>query len=220
MELILILIGLAAVVGFVPALRERIGEYVATHWFIPLYRRYALDGGVLTGSGEIIRKDGTRLPFSFRNPVTLAGAAIDLAMRRVTPSKSVWGRMRGAVTHPTSVRNTLADTVVDLVDAGVGSNGTIQFQTAGDVEVATLSYQNPAYANASVGQASANAITSDTNATGNASPVAKSRHYDTDNNEVFQTNVQTTGGDINLSSLIIGSGDTVSMNSMSYAAPL
>ena len=148
--------------------------------------------------------------------MTLTGEAVADAMRKAMPSRSAWGRMRGAVTHPTSVRNTVADAVVDLIDAGAGA-GTIQFQTSGDVEVATLTYSDPAYGAAAAGTATANSITSDTNATGGT--VAKSRHYDSNTTEVFATAVGTSGSDINLSSLAVGSGDTVSMSSLTYSAP-
>jgi len=192
-------------------------EWLYKNVFIPLFRRYELDGGTIECQGEIIRKDGTRDPFKFQSRVKLAGAAVERAIRTANPSRSgPWGRMIGAVTHPTSVRNTVADAVVDLVDAGAGA-GTIQFQTSGQVEVATLTYSDPAYGSAAAGTATANSITSDTNATGGT--VAESHHYDSDSTEVFATAVGTSGSDINLSSLSVGSGDTVSMSSLTYSAP-
>lgn len=195
---------------------SQIGEFVERHVFVPLFRRYALDGGSIACEGEIIRKSGERVPFSIRSGVELASEALEKALRTAMPSRTPWGRMLGAVTHPTSVRNTVADAVVDLIDAGAGA-GTIQFQTSGDVEVATLTYSDPAYGSAAAGTATANSITSDTNATGGT--VAKSAHYDSDSTLVFSTAVGTSGSDINLSSLSVGSGDTVSMSSLTYSAP-
>lgn len=195
---------------------EAVASWFERRLFIPLFRRYQVDGGFIQGELEIVRKNGERESFQFREAVTLANEAIEKAMRKTNPSKSAWGRMRGAVTHPTSVRNTLADAVVDLIDAGAGA-GTIEFQTSGDVEVATLTYSDPAYGNAAAGTATANSITSDTNATGGT--VAKSIHQDSDSNLVFSTAVGTSGSDINLSSLAVGSGDTVSMSSLTYSAP-
>lgn len=184
--------------------------------FVPLFRRYELNGGSVRMQGEVIRKDGVRVPFDIESAVTLANDAISSAMRKAMPSSSAWGRMRGAVTHPTSVRNTIADAVVDLVDAGAGA-GTIVFQTSGDVEVATLTYSDPAYGNAAAGTATAASITSDTSSTGGT--VAKSIHQDSNSTLVFSTAVGTSGSDINLSSLAVGSGDTVSMSSLTYSAP-
>jgi len=121
-----------------------------------------------------------------------------------------------AVTHSTTIRNSLADLVVDAIDAGAGA-GTLQFQTSGDVEVATLTFSDPAFGGASSGTATASAITSDTNATGGT--VAKFKVFDSDTNEIFAGAVSTSGSDINLSSLSVGAGDTVSLSSLTYSAP-
>lgn len=212
MEILIILAVCAALTLAIVLL----GGVIERRLFVPLFRRYALDGGRIDCAGEIIRKSGERVPFAFSSGVTLAGAAIEQAMQKAMPSRTPWGRMRGAVTHPSSVRNTVADAVVDLIDAGAGA-GTIEFQTSGDVEVATLTYSDPAYGNAAAGTATANSITSDTNATGGT--VAKSQHLDSNDTEVFSTAVGTSGSDINLSSLAVGSGDTVSMSSLTYSAP-
>lgn len=74
-----------------------------------------------------------------------------------------------AVTHPTAVRNAIADLVVDGIDAGAAA-GTLEFQTAGSVEVATLTFSDPAFGAAAAGVATASAITSDSSATGAPSP--------------------------------------------------
>lgn len=121
-----------------------------------------------------------------------------------------------AVTHPTTVRNGLADYVVDLIDAGAGA-GTLEFQTSGNVEVATLTFSDPAFGAATGGTATASAITSDTSATGGT--VAKFAVKDSNGNPVFYGAVGTSGSDINLSSLAVGAGDTVSISSLTYSAP-
>jgi len=121
-----------------------------------------------------------------------------------------------AVTHPTAVRNGLADYVVDLIDAGAGA-GTLEFQTSGNVEVATLTFSDPAFGAATGGTATASAITSDTSATGGT--VAKFVVKDSNGNPVFYGAVGTSGSDINLSSLAVGVGDTVSISSLTYSAP-
>lgn len=121
-------------------------------------------------------------------------------------------------TLETAARNAACDAVVDLIDAGAGA-GTLVFETSGDVEVATLTFSDPAFGNAAAGVATANSITSDTDATGGT--VAQASLYDSDSNKVCELTVTVTsgGGDIELSSLTIGSGDTVSLSSLTITMP-
>lgn len=127
-----------------------------------------------------------------------------------------------AVTHPTAVRDAITDLVVDRIDAGAGA-GTLELLTSGDVEVATLTFSDPAFdasgtaGGNAAGLATADAITSDTNATGGT--VAKFAVKDSSGNPVFYGAVSTSGSDINLSSLSVGVGDTVSVSSLTYTAP-
>jgi hypothetical protein len=123
-----------------------------------------------------------------------------------------------ALTHTTAVRNVLADATVDAIDSGTtDTTGDLVIMTSGDVEVATLSWSaTPAFGAASSGTATMNAINDDTSATGGTAALFK--FQDRDNTEVFRGTVATSGGDINLSSLSIGAGDTVSMTSFTYSA--
>jgi hypothetical protein len=123
-----------------------------------------------------------------------------------------------AVTHPTAVRTVLADAVVDRIDAGAAA-GTLEFQTAGSAEVATLTFSDPAFGAAANGVATANAITSDTNATGGT--ITKAVAKDSNGVEVFTCSVTATGGggDIELSSVVVSAGQTVSLSSLTYTAP-
>tara|TARA_Y100000310_G_scaffold324866_2_gene387332 strand:- start:1749 stop:2138 length:390 start_codon:yes stop_codon:yes gene_type:complete len=126
-----------------------------------------------------------------------------------------------ALVLQTSARNAAADAIVDLIDAGTGA-GTLELKsaastTAGTNEVATLTFSDPAFGDAAAGVAAANAITSDTNATGGIA--SDFTVFDSDNNAVFQGDVGTSGSDINLSSTTIGAGDTVSISSMTLTQP-
>jgi hypothetical protein len=188
--------------------------------FIRLFRRTALRGSSARGEGYIERKDtGARIPF------VMWGEATDEVIRTAMKSVAVklYGplaggpgkRMLGAVTHPTAVRTTVADTVVDLIDAGAGA-GTLEFQTSGGSECATLTFSDPAYGAASNAVATASAITSDTSATGGT--VAKWVQQDSDGNDVILGAASTSGSDINLSSLAVGAGDTVAVSSLTYTA--
>lgn len=123
-----------------------------------------------------------------------------------------------AVTHATVLRDTLCNAAVDAIDAG--GAGTLEFQTSGDVEVATLTFSATAFGASATGTAESNAITSDTNATGGtvAKFVIKSGAAVS---IIFGSVASPTGGDINLSSLVVGAGDTVSiaLGALTYSAP-
>lgn len=123
------------------------------------------------------------------------------------------------VTHPTVTRTAIADTVVDAIDSGGGA-GTLQFQTAGSVAVATLTFGATAFGAAVAGVATANAITSDTNAAGGTIAKALTR----DSAAVakgFACSVTATGGggDIELNSVVVSAGQTVGLTSLTYTAP-
>ena len=82
-----------------------------------------------------------------------------------------------ATTHPIAFRNTVAD----LVDSTLSTAGELVFRLTGTADspgtaAATLTFGNPAFGAASSGIITANAITSDTNATGNASPSVPAPH--------------------------------------------
>jgi archaellin len=119
-----------------------------------------------------------------------------------------------AVTHSTACRNGIANYVVDQLDGG-----NLVYQTSGDVEVATLAFAATAFGDASGGTATAGTITSDTNATGGT--IAKASWQNSSATEVVECSVTATGGggDIELSSVAISAGDTVSTSSLTYSAP-
>lgn len=123
-----------------------------------------------------------------------------------------------AVTHATALRTVLADAAVDSLDNGAAA-GTLEFQTAGSVEVATLTFSDPAFGAASGPTATAAAISSDTSATGGT--IAKAVLQDSDGNDKILCSVTATGGggDIELSSVVVSAGQTVSMSSLTYTAP-
>lgn len=125
-----------------------------------------------------------------------------------------------ATTHTATVRNGIADYVVDQLDTGTtDATGDIVIMTSGDVEVATLALSNPAFGAAAAGVATAAAITSDPSATGGTAALYKAQNRD--NTEIFRGSVTATGGggDIELSSINIGASDTVSLSSLTYTAP-
>lgn len=174
-------------------------------------------GATVAGVGHVLHADGSRTDFALAG--SLEQKPKNLIGKLIFGLAWVFPKMLGAVTHTDAVRTTIADAVVDLVDAGAGA-GQLLMHTSGDVEVATLTFSDPAFGNAAIGVATASAITSDTSATGGT--IAKFVVEDSNGLDVFFGSVTATsgGGDAELSSVVIGATDTVSISSFTYTAPL
>ena len=127
-----------------------------------------------------------------------------------------------AVTHSTAVRTSLATAVKDAIDAGSGA-GKLVFRLSGTVgspgtAVATLTLTDPC-GSVSNGVLTFSSITSDTNATGNASPVATATLQTSADTVCVHCAVAASGSDINMTGgLTVGAGDTVSCSSLTYTA--
>lgn len=125
-----------------------------------------------------------------------------------------------AVTHSTAAR----DAATNAVTALIGTSGKLVFRTSGTVSapgtaVATLSLSATAFGASSSGTATANAITSDTNATGDASPVATATLQTSGGTVVIHCAVAASASDINMTNgLTVAAGDTVSCSSLTYTA--
>jgi len=125
-----------------------------------------------------------------------------------------------AITHSTAARNAATDTVTALI----GASGNLVFRTSGTVgspgaAVATLSLSATAFGASAGGTATANAIASDTNAVGNASPVATATLQTSGGTVVIHCAVAASSSDINMTNgLTVNAGDTVSCSSLTYTA--
>lgn len=126
-----------------------------------------------------------------------------------------------AVTHSTAARNAATDAVTALI----GTSGNLVFRISPSsvaspgTAVATLPLSATAFGASSSGTATANAITSDTNATGNASPVAFATLQTSGGTIVIHCAVAASGSDINMTNgLTVNAGDTVSCSSLTYTA--
>jgi len=121
-----------------------------------------------------------------------------------------------ALTLEDSLRSALAD----AIDTAIGAAGYLEFQTGAQVEVATITFGNPAF-----GPAAAGVITmsgqplSDTNATGNASPVDAFQIFASGAVLQLTGTVSTAAADINISSTTIGATDTVELTSFTITVP-
>lgn len=126
-----------------------------------------------------------------------------------------------AVTHSTAARNAATDAVTALIS----TSGKLVFRISPSsvaspgAVVATLTFSATAFGASSSGTATANAITSDTNAAGNASPVAFATLQTSGGTIVVHCAVAASGSDINLTNgLTVSAGDTVSCSSLTYTA--
>ena len=121
-----------------------------------------------------------------------------------------------ALDHETAVRNTLAD----AIDAAVNAAGTgnCVFQTSGDAEVATIVLSATAFGAASSGTITLASTTDDTSATGGT--VSKFKFETGANTRIFGGTVTPVagGGDMEMSTLSVGAGDTVSITSFTYSS--
>jgi hypothetical protein len=128
-----------------------------------------------------------------------------------------------AVTHSTAARNAATDAVTALI----GTSGNLVFRispstvSAPGAAVATLPLSATAFLAASGGSATANAITSDTNATGNASPVAFATLQTSGGTVVIHCAVGAAGSGLEIimsNGLTVNAGDTVSVSGLAYGA--
>jgi hypothetical protein len=116
----------------------------------------------------------------------------------------------------TKARNAAVAAVAALMDEGSGA-GALVFRTAASAEVATLQFSDPAFGSPSTGVVTADTITPDTSATGGTTDRATLE--DSDAEVMLTASVGTSGEDINLSSVVIGAGDTVSVSSLTMTMP-
>jgi hypothetical protein len=125
--------------------------------------------------------------------------------------------------------NAACDAVVDLLNSGliriysgtrpVNANTAIAGNTLG----AQLTFNATAFGAASAGVATANAISDDTSADATITAtwfrVLDSGGVDVTDN-IFDGNVDTSGGDLDLNTTAIQAGATVSITAMTYTQPL
>lgn len=125
-----------------------------------------------------------------------------------------------ALTLETSVRNAMADAIDATVNTGAGT-ATFKFETAADAEVAAVNLQNPAFDAAGTGGVGVIQLQGtplqDTTAAGGT--IEHFSIYDRNSAKCLEGTVQTTGGDVTISSLSVTANDTVELTSFSITVP-
>lgn len=122
-----------------------------------------------------------------------------------------------ALTLETGMRDDLANQMDDSINTG-GGTSNMKLETSGDVEVATLDFQDPAFGASSTGVITLQGTPiEDTGATGGT--VAQFSIYARSGTKQLEGVVAVSGADLDLTSLAVGAGDTVELTSFSITVP-
>jgi len=117
----------------------------------------------------------------------------------------------------TALRNALGDAIEAEMATGAGTS-TLDFETSGDGEVASIDLQNPAFGAAAAGVITLQGVPlSDTNAVGGT--VEHFSLYDRNGDKQLEGVVAVSGQDMDLSSLVVGATDTVELTSFTLTIP-
>lgn len=117
----------------------------------------------------------------------------------------------------TVLRDVLADAIDNEINTGAGTSN-LKFETAGDVEVATIDFQNPAFGAAAVGVITLLGVPlSDLSATGGTTVQASV--FDRDGTKQFEMTVGTSGTEIIISSTVIAATDQVDLTALTITVP-
>ena len=116
-----------------------------------------------------------------------------------------------ALVLETASANALADAIDTAINVGVTeSGGKLVLETSGDAEVSLHRFADPAFGTASSGVITAASLPiDDTSAAGGT--VAQYSIFDRNNAKQLEGVVAVSGQDLDLSSLSVGVGDTVSL---------
>ena len=117
-----------------------------------------------------------------------------------------------AITLQSNARNAACDAIAALHDGG-----TLEFQTSGGVEVATVTFGATAFGAASSGTATANSITPDTSATGGTSTQFVTKTSSAA--QILAGSVGLSGTDIVIDNTVIPAGVTVDLTSFTITVP-
>lgn len=117
----------------------------------------------------------------------------------------------------TALRNAIANAIDDEINTGTGT-ATLEFETSGDVEVATIDLQDPAFGAAATGVITlAGVPLDDSNATGGTT--AQASIYDQDSTKQLEMTVGTSGTEIIISTVVIAAADVVRITSLTITVP-
>jgi len=120
--------------------------------------------------------------------------------------------MTMAITLQNNARNAACDAI-----AALHNGGTLEFQTAGGAEVATIGFAATAFGAASAGVATAAAMTPDDSATGGTTTQFVTKA--SGGSVILGGSVGTSGADINIDNTAVSAGVTVDLTSFTVTVP-
>jgi hypothetical protein len=119
-----------------------------------------------------------------------------------------------ALLHSDAAGNAAVNAVVDLLD--VAAPGNISWTTSGDAALCETTLANPAFGAAATKSATLGGVPlTSTGAT--AGTVAKAKFRDGNDLLVFTGTVATSGADVNLSGVVLGNGETITISAGTYS---
>jgi hypothetical protein len=115
------------------------------------------------------------------------------------------------------LQNVLANTIDDEINTGAGT-AELKFETSADVEVATISLQNPAFGAASGGSITLQGVPlNDPSATGGE--IAQASVYDRDATKQFELTVATAAAEIIITSTTVAATEQVDLTGLVINVP-
>lgn len=122
-----------------------------------------------------------------------------------------------AITHPTTVRNALANLIDDQVNAG-STYGKLKLLTSGDSLLCAITLQDPAYGAAVTGTITLQGTPLEGTASGTGT-IAKFTITDSDDNIIVQGSAAESGGDLTVDNDNVETDQTVRVTAHTYSAP-
>ena len=125
-----------------------------------------------------------------------------------------------AITHGANVRTAIANTIKEAIDNGV-ANAKFRLKDAGDVVLATVDLQDPAFADAVSGVINLNGTPLQNLSAEASGTITKFDVIDGEDNIIFQGTATTSGGDITISNDAVVTGNLITIASpFQYTASL
>ena len=125
-----------------------------------------------------------------------------------------------AIVHSTAIRTAIANLVVDAIDVGAGTNGTLQLLDGAVVDV-TINLQEPAFGAAVAGVATAAGLPRSGVAAVGVAELDNFKIKDEDGTVILTGTVtnKAGAGDIKIDNTMTAAGQTVYVDTLAYTAP-